>query len=169
MRHKSILICVLAILPIFLIGCATTQTVHWQEDTPAAAAQVVELSAEHKATIRDRSGARFWGRDVSIAEDAVRWTRTRDGEPQVMLLAEVASIEFVTGRHVGKGLLLGVVIGAGAGALLGAIECVDGDCYDLGTGTTVGIGAYYLGLTGAVLGVLIGAFSADKVIFVPQK
>ncbi len=173
MRHPPILKSLLAIMPLLLMGCATSQTVHWQDDGPVAAAQVALLGAQHKAKITDLNGAHFWGRDVSIAEDAVRWTRTRDGEPQVLPLAEVAKIEFVTGRHVGKGAWIGALSGGAGLALLVGIDCIRETrgnlCDEFGTADTLlGVG-YFGAMSGAVLGVLIGAFSADKVIFVPQN
>lgn len=156
-------------MPVLLMGCATSQTIHWEEDTPAAATQVAELSAEHKATIRDLSGARFWGRDVTILGDAVRWTRTRDGEPQVMPLAEVASIEFVTGRHVGKGAWIGALFGAAGGGLFAGIICISDDCSFPGTGPVISTFAFIGAGIGAIWGGLTGAYTADKVIFVPQE
>lgn len=166
MRGMRFPIGTLAILPMVLVmGCATSQTVHWQEDLAGAASRVADLSAEHKGEIKTLDGGHHWARNISLTSDSVRWTRITDGAPQGMPLADVASIEIVTRRHGKEGALIGGAIG---------IAVVASDilsCRDCGTLGSVNLLVYHgirWGAAGALIGVLIGTSNADKIIFIPE-
>ncbi len=154
---------------VFAMGCATSsQTLHWREDMTGAATRVSELSAEHTATITLLDGGRFGGRNVSITEDAVGWARTRDGAPQRMPLADVASIEIVTGKHAGEGAWKGAIAGVVGNALRIGIRCAGDAMYcDNRTGTFIFAYGLIGAAGGAIIGALFGATRTDKVIFVP--
>lgn len=159
----------LATLMITAMGCATSQTVHWKEDMATAVSRLETVSVGKKATIETLEGAVFWGWNALIAEDTVRWTRTRDGVPQQLPLDEVARIEVTTATHTGKGAGIGVLAGGGGGMLFGGLLCLVADCRSQGTGNIIVYTGFLGAAGGVIIGALIGATEADKVVFVPQK
>lgn len=173
MRTTPALRFVLSILPLLMIGCATSQTVRWRENPTDAATQVAELSASRTATIKTVEGGRFWARNISFVGDSVRWAGSRDGALHKMPLAKVASIEMVVGRHAGEGAWKGALLGGGAAALGIGVGCIGEtgageSCGEYGVGGVVAVFAVLGAAVGTVVGGLFGAINADKVIFVPQ-
>jgi hypothetical protein len=93
-------------------------------------------------------------------------------EPRSISLAEIQWIERYMGkRHpYGKSILLGTAIGGGIGALLGAVQPLckptgEGwfECLFQATerGEAVQFGAVGGGATGALIGIIVGAFGHD--------
>lgn len=162
MRYRGSLATLLMAL---VVGCATPRTVHWQKDPVGAASRVAELSSDNTATIKATDGAEFRGRGVVLTPDSVRWTRISDQTPDGMPLADVASIEVVTGRHGKEGALIGGIVGV-ASVALGALRC--SDCGTVGSGLLLVYYGVPAGAVGALLGALIGTSNADKFIFVRE-
>lgn len=162
MKLRMVLVCSI----LATSGCATTQTVHWQEEPTDAASRVEHLSAEHTARITARNGEAFWAVNIVMANDTLAWEGSQSGVGHRMPMVEVENIEIVTKRRTKQDAKVGAIAGGLVGVLVGATGCID--CSNVNGSYTIGFGV--LGAaTGALIGAIIGAIRADKVVFVPQE
>jgi hypothetical protein len=129
--------------------------------------QTIQTGSRVRIVASSLPGGVGVGNIITSDADSLIVQRERPQEVVRLARAEVSSIQVSAGhrRHAGRGALLGVLIGAGSGAVIGAMTwspCT-GFCFlEPDTrGASAALGAGVLGTVGAVVGTIAGVFSVS--------
>ncbi|HKP16287.1 MAG TPA: hypothetical protein VJT85_09480 [Gemmatimonadaceae bacterium] len=87
-------------------------------DAPILRAQTSPVAPGTKVRFQLRSGGRLEGRVVSLGPEALEASVPTSSATERYPLADIAKVEVATGRH--RPVLRGVVVGTGAGVIIGA-------------------------------------------------
>lgn len=110
------------------------------------------------------------GSVVSATSDTLVFLPAKESFSTAITAPNITSIEVAQGTHTRKlqGALLGLLLGAGAGAILASAtykppKCASGDwCWDiLGQGGVTALGGMLGSLVGVVAGTIVGARPTD--------
>ena len=111
---------------------------------------------------------RLTGSVVSATSDTLVFRAAKDSTSRSIGTPNIARIEVASGKHTRKlaGTLLGLFIGAGAGAILGAAtysppKCTD-FCLDFGPGFDAAIAGGMGAIAGTVVWLIIGSRETDR-------
>jgi hypothetical protein len=107
------------------------------------------------------------GRLVRLAGDTITLRPDRSILDETVLLtaAHRLDVSIATHRRAGQGMVTGFLVGAGIGAVVGALSYQKPDCsdqficLDFGPGYAAGVGAAFMGFLGLVIGGVSGANS----------
>lgn len=157
----------------FVVGCSSTYELH-RANSDEFVEKFNAFSTDKTAKITEMTGAQFKAQKLRLSSDSVYWTNLEDDSDNATENYKISRIEFTS--H-GKGALEGLGSGLLAGALIGAtLGFMSGDdppgflSYTAAEKAVIsGIG---LGALGSILGLLGGAISGHKDIFilnVPQN
>jgi hypothetical protein len=150
-----ILICVL-VLPVSAF--ARTDQASWEN--------LGALSAGHKIQVLELNSKKFSGSFVNFSNTSI--SLQERGGAQTILRQDVRSVTLLENPHRLRNALIGVVVGTGAGAGIGAAAyhpCTSagfGCAGYTGRGIPIGIGAVIGGVSGAIVGTL---WPSHKTIF----
>ena len=161
---------VLRILSAFVAALGTPLVAVAQSNSrPADSLTQQHRAFESGARVRitegglGRSGAIYTGTVVAASPEAVSLKLSRNGEMVSINRAKMTLVELSAGRnkHVGAGLGYGFLVGAGFGAIMGAVKCGDGGSCEMGRGSAAGVVGVLGGVVGLVVGGVIGAVGTE--------
>jgi hypothetical protein len=157
---------------VFLASCTHTRAL--DPSAEHVRAVVNERAERSTATLTLATGERFRAQSLHVAPDLVTWMDAASGEDHAIPSSDVISVQF-RGRARGafEGLGIGMLVGGGAGALLGAAT-YEGDTGEGGAGWCILVcspsdAALLLGtfmaLVGGALGLPIGAGVGSRAVY----
>lgn len=166
---------VLLIVLVATTGCTRTRAL----STAPSAGTLSEINQRAENSVAEVTlftGEQAQAHRLHIAPDVATWV-TEGGAVRSVPSSEIMAVEFESeGRGALEGLGLGVVIGAGSGALLGLIDQSNGSSdpssgsdefisFDLGSSFAVAGGIVLGGVWGGLVGLIAGGISKSSLVY----
>ena len=108
------------------------------------------------------------GRVVAVSADTLEFRPASDAITVTIPAANIVTMQVAEGKHTrkAKGMLLGFVVGAGTGAILGAASYRKDNCTDFcivpdSRAFDATLGGALLGIVGSAVGLIVGAHAVD--------
>jgi hypothetical protein len=133
----------------------------------SSASQTVQTGSRVRVVASSLPGGVGVGHVIAVSGDSLIVDRDRSGGVARLARGDVSSIQVSAGRHrhTGRGALLGVLIGAGSGAVVGAVTWAPCTGFCLLEPQTraanAALGAGVFGTMGALVGTVAGALSVS--------
>ena len=156
-------------LLLWLPACTHTRTV---EVASPEAQRAINVRVERRtARVALAGGSAVSVRALHVAPDVTTWIDPATGKTGSAPTAEVVSVQFTNrGRGLLEGLGLGLVVGAGGGALVGLAtyeEPRPGElCIFCSRSDSALLGAVFFGMVGTGLGGLIGLARGSRIVHI---
>jgi hypothetical protein len=124
-------------------------------------ALVQSIGQGQSIQVTTKAGKSVTGQVERVTESALQLKA--GGKVQIIQASEVARVYVVRGRRMGKGTLIGVAVGGGAGVAVGAAIGSSDDWF--GPGVWIGTMAAVGVLVGGLIGMAIGSKKKKELVY----